>query len=97
MLPHVAAVFGLLMCVAPYLIAFFLGIDWSGISPWWLIGSPFVLTRDSLIASYCAVPLLFAWSIVCVIASLPWLNAQWVRFIPYPEAKMVRTSEGAVA
>jgi hypothetical protein len=85
----VAAVFGLLMCVAPYLVAFFVGIQWRGISPWWLIGGPLVATGDSLIASYCAVPLLFAWSIACVFATLPWLNAQWVRFLPYPDAGQV--------
>jgi hypothetical protein len=88
-LSYVAAVFGLLMCVAPYLVGFFAGIDWSAISPWWLIGGPLVATRDGLIACYCAVPLLFVWSIACVFATLPWLNAQWVRFLPYPDVGQV--------
>ena len=85
LLPHVAAIFGLLMTVTPYLIAFFIGVQWRDIPPWYLFGGPLILGADSWMAGYLAPPIVLAWSIVCLTAILPWLNGQWVRFVPYPE------------
>jgi hypothetical protein len=84
-LPWVAAGFALLMNILPCLAAFFAGVDEHSIPSWWLVGGPLIVGEAAILVRGLAPLAVLVWLIVCVAASLPWFNRQWVRFIPYPE------------
>jgi hypothetical protein len=83
----VAAFFGVLVCLVPYMAAFFIEKNWWVRLPWYLLGSPVVLTLSSPGAKDAARALMLGWLMVCVLLASPWAIGQWRRFTPYEAAK----------
>lgn len=78
-----AAFFGMAVCLAPYLVAFFVERNWWHVLPWYLLGSPMVLGMDNQAAKDAAAPLMIGWLVLGVLLSAPWAFGQWQRFVPY--------------
>jgi len=78
-----AAFFGMLAWLVPYLTAFFVTRDWWFVLPWYLLGSPMVLTMKNEAAKDAANVVLIGWLALAVLLSSPWAIGQWRRFVPY--------------
>jgi hypothetical protein len=82
-----AAFFGVLVCLVPYLIAFFVERDMWHALPWYMIGSPMVLTTSNELAKGVSPMLIVGWLALGLLASVPWAFGQWRRFIPLDRPK----------
>ena len=76
----IAAFLGMAVCLVPYLIAFFVERNWWSVLPWYLLGSPMVLTMSDVAAKKTAEPILIGWLVLCLLLSTPWVIGQWRRF-----------------
>ena len=78
-----AAFLGMAASLAPYLIAFLVEKNlWIAV-PWYLLGSPIVLSMTNEAAKDAAGVFLILWLLGAVLASAPWAIGQWRRFMPY--------------
>jgi len=84
--PHLSVFvmfFGAAACLIPYLSAFFLERNWWLAEPWYLLGSPMVLTTTRTGIRELADNLVLGWLIVCTLGAVPWGVGQWRRFAPH--------------
>lgn len=82
-LPGIAGLLGTIAYLAPLLAVFFSVRDWEKLLPWFLLGSPLVLTSSNHAAIEMAYRTLAMWLVLGALASSPWALAQWRRFTPY--------------
>lgn len=87
-----AAFLGVVLCLVPYLIAFFMENQWWHSLPWYLLGSPMVLGMDNAAAKAAAGPVVLTWLALAMLASAPWALGQWRRFTPR-EVMVMQTSD----
>ena len=73
---------GMAVCLVPYLVAFFVERNWWSVLPWYLLGSPLVLTMTNEAAKDAAGPVVIGWLVLGVLLSAPWAIGQWRRFVP---------------
>ena len=92
-LPVIAAFFGVMVCLVPYLIAFFLERDWWSVLPWYVLGSPIVLTMTDEAAVNAAGQVVIGWLAVSVLLAAPWAVSQWRRFLPYRAIPLQEVSQ----
>ena len=78
-----AAFLGVAVCFVPYLVAFFRDQHAGNLLPWYLLGSPMVLTTSNQAAKDAAGPFVLGWLMLAVLLSTPWMMGQWRRFAPY--------------
>lgn len=78
-----AAFLGAAVCLAPYLTAFFADRNWWSTIPWYMIGSPVVLTMNNNDAKIAAITLVVVWLAIVLLTSAPWAFGQWRRFQPH--------------
>ncbi len=90
-----AAFLAVLVCLGPYLVAFFLfGDRWWNSIAWYLIGSPMVLTMNNKAAAEAARPFLLTWLTIVILLSLPWTIGQWRRFVPLESQSISNSTVG---
>jgi hypothetical protein len=83
-LPVFAAFLGVVLALGPYLAAFFGSRQWEQqMLPWYLLGSPLVLSTNNTVAKNAAGPFVVGWLVLCIFISAPWAFAQWRRFMPH--------------
>lgn len=75
-----AAFLGIAVCLGPYLVAFFIERDWWRAVPWYLVGSPMVLSMSNEAAKNAATVVLLTWLGLGLLAASPWALGQWRRF-----------------
>lgn len=85
----IAGFLGVLLFLVPYLTAFFVSRNWDTVLPWYLLGSPMVLTTTDEAAKDAASWVMMIWILVAVLAGASWAIAQWRRFIPYETAPAI--------
>lgn len=90
-----AAFLGMFLCLAPYLVAFFLEDKWWPVPPWYTFFSPMVLAMNNTITKDAVGPLLIAWLVPVSLASVPWALGQWRQFVPR-EVMTIPESEAAL-
>ncbi len=84
--PHLsvfAMVFGVAVCLVPYMLAFFAGANWWSELPWYMLGSPLVLAEVNAPSREIAGLVVFPWVVLSGMACVPWALEQWRRFTPY--------------
>jgi hypothetical protein len=79
----IAAFLGVFLFLAPYLTAFFVSRSWDTVLPWYLLGSPMVLTTTNESAKDVAQWVMLGWIAVSMLAGAFWVIGQWRRFTPY--------------
>lgn len=85
---------GVLVSLVPLVVAFLVAANGGrDMLPWYVIGSPMVLAMDDSAAISAAEPFVVVWLAIVVLASLPWLVAQWQRFTPLETACDVNVVE----
>jgi len=85
--PVTAALIGLSASFGPYLIAFLESRLWWDNLPWYLLGSPLVLTAPSTAPVHNVVGVfVMTWFILGAATSAPWFLGQWRRFRPHRAA-----------
>ena len=82
----IAAFLGVFLFLAPYLTAFFVSRNWDTVLPWYLLGSPMVLTTTNESAKDVAQWVMLGWIAVSMLAGAFWTLGQWRRFTPYESA-----------
>ena len=89
----VAAFLGVAVCLVPYLIVFFIGRNWWLVLPWYLLGSPMVLTMTDQAAKNAAQLVVIVWFALCMLLSAPWAISQWRQFTPYQAIAVDKTTQ----
>ena len=85
-LPFFAVGVGVAAWVLPCLVAFFAGADERAISE--CLAFPLGLMRnEARFGPLDPSPIVWVWLAAGLAGSIPWLNQQWVRFVPYPEVE----------
>ncbi len=87
-----AAFLAVLACLAPYLVAFFLEDLGRTSLPWYMIGSPMVLTMENQAAIDAAGPFLLVWFVIAALVAMPWALGQWRRFKPLETTNLTPTN-----
>ena len=83
-IPILAAFLAAATWLLPFLIAFFIRQnDMYSAAPWYLLGSPAVLTTNDDAAKHAATLVMLGWLGLCGLLSAPWFVGQWRRFVPY--------------
>ena len=78
------AFLGVAVYLVPYLADFFItGKDFMDVLPWYLLGSPLVLTTQNEDARELALMIMRCWLAIAALLSVPWLFGQWRCFQPY--------------
>ncbi|MDY0170362.1 MAG: hypothetical protein RBS80_27705 [Thermoguttaceae bacterium] len=78
-----AMVLGVAMCLVPYLVAFFAEANWWVRLPWYMLGSPLVLSEMNAQARDTAWQVVGWWLALSALVAVPWMVAQWRRFTPH--------------
>ncbi len=86
-----AAFLAVFACLAPYLVAFFLEDLGETSLPWYMIGSPMVLTMENQAAIDAAGPFLLVWLVIAALVAMPWALGQWWRFKPLETTNLTPT------
>ncbi len=82
-LPLVVMIMGVALLLGPYLLEFFISDPRRfSMLPWYLLGSPMVLSTSNRQAIAAAETVVTAWVILSGIAAAPWIIGQWLRFRP---------------
>ena len=82
-LPVIASLLAVALWLVPCLVAFLGSRLWWDELPWYLVGSPLVLSMsEKVAASEAAVHFVLPWLGLCLLFSTPWFVGQWRRFVP---------------